>query len=129
MALGLIGGLIGDMFKFATMPSDELRNELRQRESDTTPTDVDKNASWDDYGKIDAFRSGQISAYCRMCNFRFDVSTPSKRVQSPPNQADQTAKKTRSVEDRLKEAERLLANGTITEVEYKNKRAEILKDL
>ncbi len=64
------------------------------------------------------FDAGEIGAYCRGCRRRF-------RYQARPGEASAA----RSAGDRLRELERLRAEGLISDDEYRHKRAEILREL
>jgi hypothetical protein len=69
------------------------------------------------------FNAGEISAYCRNCRRRFTRKTP------PADAAPASAAPSRSLADRLRELERLRAEGLITETEYQSKRAQTIQDL
>lgn len=68
------------------------------------------------------FDAGEIGAYCRSCRRRF-----TRRTRPAPTSAAPAA--ARPIADRLRELERLRAEGLITETEYQSKRNQIIEDL
>jgi len=64
------------------------------------------------------FDAGEIGAYCRGCRRRF-------RRQAQPAEASAA----RPAGDRLRELERLRAEGLISETEYQSKRNQIINEL
>lgn len=69
------------------------------------------------------FDAGEIGAYCRDCRQRFTRRT----LAGEAGQA--SAAPSRPAADRLRELERLRAEGLITETEYQLKRNQIIEDL